>query len=138
MRKILLDTAYIQAIVNRNDEYHQVALQLFPQISSAQEVWITEAVLIESANSLSRIIWEGIYSFIKAVYTEPNVYIVSVSSELLSQSLDLYANRLDKTWSLTDCLSFLVMQEQGLTEAATSDHHFEQSGFRALMRNVPS
>ena len=49
------------------------------------------------------------------------------------RGLQLYENRADKAWGLTDCLSFVVMQEQGLTEAVTSDRHFRQAGFRALM-----
>jgi len=48
--------------------------------------------------------------------------------------LNIYENRQDKEWSLTDCLSFLVMQERGVMDALTADHHFEQAGFRALMR----
>lgn len=49
-------------------------------------------------------------------------------------ALDLYSRRLDKGWSFTDCLSFLVMQRYGITDALTSDHHFEQAGFTALLR----
>jgi len=48
--------------------------------------------------------------------------------------LELYARRPDKSWSLTDCISFVVMTDRGLTEALTGDHHFEQAGFRALLR----
>ncbi len=46
----------------------------------------------------------------------------------------MLARRLDKDWSLTDCISFAVMQERSLTEALTSDHHFEQAGFTALLK----
>jgi predicted nucleic acid-binding protein len=46
----------------------------------------------------------------------------------------LYGERLDKEWSLTDCISFVVMHDHQLTEAATADHHFEQAGFRALLK----
>jgi uncharacterized protein len=42
-------------------------------------------------------------------------------------------SRRDKEWSLTDCISFVVMKERGLTEALTADHHFEQAGFKALL-----
>jgi predicted nucleic acid-binding protein len=40
----------------------------------------------------------------------------------------------DKEWGLTDCISFVVMQEQGLTDALTADHHFEQAGFTILLK----
>jgi len=45
----------------------------------------------------------------------------------------LYQNRPDKNWSLTDCISFVVMQEHGITEALTADRHFEQAGFVPLL-----
>ena len=53
--------------------------------------------------------------------------------ELLEQGMDLYARRPDKEWSLTDCISFVVMSQNGLEEALTGDHHFEQAGFRILL-----
>ena len=52
------------------------------------------------------------------------------------RALDQYERRPDKDWSLTDCLSFLLMEERGITEALTADHHFEQAGFRALLAPV--
>jgi predicted nucleic acid-binding protein len=46
---------------------------------------------------------------------------------------DIYRNRSDKSWSFTDCASFVVMQEQRLDSALTTDSHFSQAGFRALL-----
>lgn len=63
----------------------------------------------------------------------PLVEVVS-GDNWLERGLDLYAQRPDKAWSLTDCISFVVMTEHGLVEALTGDHHFEQAGFRALLR----
>ena len=59
--------------------------------------------------------------------------IVPASQDVFEQGVELFENRLDKDWSLTDCISFIVMRERGLTEALTGDHHFEQAGFRALL-----
>jgi hypothetical protein len=53
---------------------------------------------------------------------------------LFEAGTDLYSRRSDKEWSLTDCISFVVMQEQGIGEALTGDRHFEQAGFRALLK----
>ena len=47
--------------------------------------------------------------------------------------MDLYRHRKDKDWSLTDCISFAAMTDEGLTEALTADRHFEQAGFVALL-----
>jgi len=52
----------------------------------------------------------------------------------MNEGLALFDSRRDKAWSLTDCISFVIMWRDGLDEALTSDHHFEQAGFRALLR----
>jgi uncharacterized protein len=65
---------------------------------------------------------------------DPSVTVVTVSIELLAEGRALYANRPDKEWSLTDCISFVVMHERGLQEALTADHHFAQAGFVTLLR----
>jgi predicted nucleic acid-binding protein len=65
---------------------------------------------------------------------DPSTIIVSAAPDLLAKACHLYGERPDKEWSLTDCSSIMVMQEQGLTDALTTDHHFEQAGFRALLR----
>ena len=53
---------------------------------------------------------------------------------LFNQGLDLYANRSDKKWSLTDCISFIVMKQEALTEALATDDDFAQAGFTALLK----
>jgi predicted nucleic acid-binding protein len=60
--------------------------------------------------------------------------IVGASETLFERGVELYSKRLDKNWSLTDCISFVVMQDLGITEALTGDQHFEQAGFRALFK----
>jgi hypothetical protein len=62
------------------------------------------------------------------------VTIVPVDQTKYEAGLALYRNRPDKDWSLTDCISFAIMQEHGITEALTGDHHFEQAGFIALLK----
>lgn len=54
--------------------------------------------------------------------------------EIFERGVELYHSRLDKQWSLTDCISFVVMSEEGIAEALTGDHHFEQAGFVALLK----
>jgi hypothetical protein len=64
---------------------------------------------------------------------DPLDQIVLASHELFSRGLDLYDERHDKNWSLTDCISFVVMKDFGLMEALTGDRHFEQAGFVPLL-----
>jgi predicted nucleic acid-binding protein len=63
----------------------------------------------------------------------PNLQIIPVSPTLLADGWTLYCQRLDKEWGLTDCTSFVVMTQAQITQAFTSDHHFEQAGFIKLL-----
>ena len=65
---------------------------------------------------------------------DPKVEIVPVSGDLYAQAFKLFSERTDKEWGLVDCVSFVVMRERGITDALTSDDHFRQAGFNALMR----
>jgi len=69
-----------------------------------------------------------------AVTPTPNVNVVSVDRTLMHRAIDFYRGREDKEWGLTDCISFIVMEDHGLTDALTTDEHFQQAGFRALLR----
>ncbi|MDM8545379.1 type II toxin-antitoxin system VapC family toxin [Candidatus Venteria ishoeyi] len=132
--RLFLDTAFVQALLNKNDDYHEVAKTLFPTLRTAAEVWTSEAVLVEIGNALSATQRDTAVRFIEQCYTTPNMHVVSVDTALLHKALALYRKRNDKDWGLTDCISFVVMQEQTLCEAMTIDRHFIQAGFRALMR----
>lgn len=74
-------------------------------------------------------LWQGMRA-------NPLIEILTPDPGLFDRGLALFARRPDKAWSLTDCISFVVMADRGLTEALTGDHHFEQAGFRALLRGA--
>jgi hypothetical protein len=98
----------------------------------------TEAVLWEWMNALSdastrRVVAEGY----RRCQDDPGIEIVPFSRERNDAAVRLYEARSDKTWSLTDCLSFVVMEQRMLAEALTTDRHFEQAGLRALMLAEP-
>jgi predicted nucleic-acid-binding protein len=71
--RLSLDTAFIQALLNSYDEYHQQANQLFPRVRSAAEVWLAEAILIEVGNALSRLNRNGAVQFIQQSYRTDNI-----------------------------------------------------------------
>lgn len=131
--KLFLDTAFIQAILNNRDQYHSVALKLLPLVKNTQEVWITEAVLMEVGNALSALNRPLVVNFIKQCYVTENIKVVNITPELFQRGLHLYESRQDKKWGLVDCISFVVMREQNLSDALTSDRHFIQAGFNALL-----
>jgi predicted nucleic acid-binding protein len=72
--------------------------------------------------------------FFRILQKQQELAIISASRTLLEEGLGLYESRPDKEWSLTDCISFVVMQKEGIIEALTGDHHFEQAGFVALLK----
>ena len=134
MNRFFLDTAYVLALFNPHDIYHEQAKSLFPSMRVAHEVWITEAILVEIGNALARSNRSTAAAFINSCYVTPKVNVVSVDRTLMQRAIDFYRDREDKEWGLTDCISFIVMEDHGLTDALTADEHFEQAGFRALLR----
>lgn len=134
--RLFLDTVFIQAILNPRDEYHSQARKLLSRVRNANEVWLTEAILMEVGNALSSFNHTQVAGFIKQCYQTDNIQVVNVTSELFQQGLNLYESRLDKSWGLVDCISFVVMEREGLINAVTADRHFIQAGFRALLLEV--
>jgi len=132
--RLFLDTVFIQAILNPRDQYHSPAMQLLPRVKNAQEVWITEAIFMEVGNALSTYDRHKLAAFIQKCYKTDNISIVNITPQLFEQGLNLYESRSDKKWGLVDCLSFIVMEQQNLIDAVTSDIHFIQAGFRTLLR----
>lgn len=94
----------------------------------------TTAVLAEIGNAFARQ-WQRVQSFLHAALANSVLEILPVSAELVRRALGLRNQRLDKGWGLTDCISFVVMQERGIRDALAADRHFEQAGFRALLRD---
>ena len=94
----------------------------------------TEWVLTEFADALAESTSRRlVLPFIRSLERDSQVTIIRASPELLQRGLRLYDERGDKQWSLTDCISFVVMEAEGITDALTGDRHFKQAGFRALL-----
>jgi len=133
LRTVFADTSYYLALVNLLDEHHGAAEKFTEDYDGA---YVTTAwVITELANSLSHAANRRLFlSLLDDLRRDRDVVIVPPTEEIYERGLRLYAGRLDKGWSLTDCISFVVMEEYRLQDAATSDHHFEQAGFRCLLR----
>ncbi|NUM55826.1 MAG: type II toxin-antitoxin system VapC family toxin [Candidatus Hydrogenedentes bacterium] len=126
------DTSYYLAALRANDAAHTLAVA---ESKSNRAIVTTEFIILELGNSLSRA--EDLADFLgllKAVRDTKRVTVVPLGSHLLERGLHLMSERPDKDWSLTDCISFTVMQDMGITDALTTDRHFEQAGFRALLK----
>ena len=134
-KPLFLDTSYILALVNSHDEFHRQALELTDQIDD--KLITTEAILIEIGNALAKPQWRELaVSTLNDLRDDDDVEILPVSVNLFSKAFKFYSSRTDKDWGLTDCISFVVMKDRKLTVALTTDHHFEQAGFKALLRDV--
>jgi hypothetical protein len=130
-----IDTGHILALVDADDEYNQEAN--FAAATVDGKMVITEAVLTEIGNALSRTRWrEMAVENIKDLRDDPDIEVIPVDSSLFDRAFQLYSSRPDKEWGMTDCISFVVMQERGIVEALTTDHHFQQAGFRAILREL--
>jgi predicted nucleic acid-binding protein len=115
---------------------HKKALRLATQIKLAgKRIVTTHAVMLEIGNSLSKLRYRrAAVSLLYALEVDPWVTIVPFSEEFYARAFKLYRERMDKEWGLVDCMSFVVMSERGITDALTTDKHFQQAGFRALLR----
>jgi uncharacterized protein len=136
--RLFLNTSFIQALINRRDQYHERAKRMFPRVRDARLVMLTEAILIEVGNALSRFDRTAAAEFLDSCLsqraaTHGNLTIIPVDTALLSRGLGLYRSTPDKEWGLTDCISFVVMRDHRLVDAVTADRHFTQAGFRAMM-----
>lgn len=133
MTTVFADTSFYVALANPRDALHNRARELAREHTNA--VVTTEYVLLETANFLSRSPDRSVFvALLDALDTDPQTTIVAGTHERFVAGCTRYRERSDKDWSLTDCISFLTMQELGLTDALTADHHFAQAGFRVLMR----
>lgn len=134
MKTVFADTGYWVAILNPQDRLHAKAGEVSKTLGKFR-ILTTEMVLAELLGALSKV---PLRSFaikgVEAIRSNPNVEIVPQTSLQFLSAFDRYRGAVDKEWSLTDCASFVLMRERGITEALAHDHHFVQAGFVALLR----
>ncbi len=133
--KVFLDASHAIAMASPSDIYHARARILTNQMRELSiSAVTTRGVMLEIGNALSRQRFrQQAVTLLDYLESDPNVEIVQLSESLYRRAMRLFRDRLDKNWGLTDCVSFIVMQDYGLISALTSDNHFRQAGFRALL-----
>ena len=126
------DTAYFLALLNPRDEWHPAAVRLSRRREGVllTTVWVLLEVGDGLAGGPNR---RWFPAWVDSLLASTELEVIPASNDWFFRGLTLYRGRPDKEWSLTDCISFVVMRERGLTEALTSDHHFEQAGFSRLL-----
>lgn len=131
MTPVFADTFYFIALLSPADHAHPRAAEYAGLVD---RLVTTDWVLLELADGLSDTENRRLFPTSRTgLYANPLAEVVPLDMALHQRAIDLYIQRPDKDWSLTDCVSFLVMQDRGLTEALTADRHFEQAGFDALL-----
>lgn len=132
MTPCFADTFYFLAMLNAADEGHARAMSMAQTLR--RPLVTTTWVLTEVADALADTANRELFPvFLSRLRSDPRMTIVAASDELFDRGVELYEDRPDKEWSLTDCISFVVMSDRGISEALTADHHFEQAGFTILL-----
>lgn len=137
-RRLFLDTSFLLAQVNERDIFHKRAHDLVAMLDDTPEVFVTTHVLAEICNSLARTDRSTARTTVHKLESQNNVIVVHIGLPTFWEAFELYCQRGDKTWGLTDCISFKVMEREGIKAALTCDRHFEQAGFKALLLHEPA
>lgn len=130
-KEVFADTSYWVALVVKGDKFSQHAREWSLRLPG--KIVTTTAVLLETTNTFSKPHWRA--ACIPLIVSLPDrreVKVVPLSQELWQRGWELFKSRMDKGWSLTDCISMIVMKDHGLHDVLTADHHFLQAGFHPL------
>jgi hypothetical protein len=132
---VFVDTNGWFAVLNEDDVLHSIARERWPELfRTRRKVVLTDWIIAETGNGLARTPQRREFADeVRRLASSPRVRIVSITPTLVERALLLYSDRPDKTWGLVDCASFVVMKDEGITDAFTTDRHFEQAGFDCLL-----
>ncbi len=124
--EVFIDTAGWIALVSPRDDFHSQAREVYAQLKKALRI-TTDVILVEIGDTLRkpplRPLAITLIEEIRLAERLGLAEVVHIDRELLEQGLALFQGRPDKEWSLTDCISFTVMQKHGILQALTTDHH---------------
>jgi len=138
MNVVFADTLYWYSIANPRDQWHISALQAKSRLGKVDLV-TTEDVLVEFLSAMSSggaLLRQTAVALVQTLLTDGSVRVLPQAHLSFQRGLELYARRLDKEYSLTDCISMNVMRDEGITDILTNDHHFTQEGFTILIYRI--
>lgn len=132
MNRIFADTSYYVALIHSSDAWHESAVKLFGSVNSP--IVTTEYVIVELGAHMSRAKMRPIFlDLVDFLRQDESTSIIPASTELFESGFQLFRSRPDKDWSLTDCISFALMEREEISHALAADRHFTQAGFTLLM-----
>lgn len=134
MTTVFLDTSYIVALEITDDQYHSQALNYWQSLLSGAPQLVTTSFILDevatffnSRNHHSKAVEVG-----NNLLSSLSVNFIHVQKNLFEQGWNYFVKHADKAYSLTDCISFVVMQQLEIQVALTFDKHFDQAGFAKL------
>jgi len=132
MKHVFADTSFHIALVRPDDENHAGSREFDRRFGG--RYFTSEFVLIELGNWLADPRNRSVFfEIVRVLRSDPRTTILPATSEWVARRAALYGQRPDKHWSFIDCISFEMMRDVGVTDALTTDHHFTQAGFHALL-----
>jgi predicted nucleic acid-binding protein len=132
MKRAFGDTHYFLALLNPRDQDHERATEFGEQWRG--KIVTTRWILAELADAFSEPPLRAVaVAFFLRLEANPHLRVLPADDRQFMRGFELYRRRPDKEWSLTDCISFVVMSDEGLTDALTTDGHFRQAGFVPLL-----
>ena len=131
---MLLDTSGLLCFLHQDEPQHTVAVELLAKANGfllTHNYVLAELIALALIRRFSR---ATVLSYTLELLDNPNVDFVWVNESLHREAMNLLLARQDKTYSLCDAISFVLMRKRRITEALTTDRHFEQEGFTRLLR----
>jgi len=136
MKSVFVDTSAWLALINKSDEFHEKAKLIRNTLIKDKISFVmSDYIIVEIANCLSRISFrETAIKVIDFILNSEDIELIRVDEEIFEKAWGLYSRMIDKEWGFTDCTSFVIMRKRGIQEAFSTDHHFEQAGFKILLK----
>lgn len=135
---LFIDTSGWASIIVPTEQHHAIATQHFRQAILTQQPILTSNYIITELVALLqsplRLPRSAIFAQVDIIRSNPLVQQIHLTPELDQDAWTLCKQRPDKTWSLVDCSSFILMKQLKMQMALTTDHHFEQAGFIRLLK----
>jgi predicted nucleic acid-binding protein len=135
MSNVYADAFFFLALLNKRDQWHQQAVEIIG--ATAGPIVTSQWVLAEVADAFSKPPDRPLFAkLLELIAADERIQVIGASNPQFQRGVELYLRRPDKSWSLTDCISFVIMKQRNIHEALTGDQHFEQAGFILLLSQL--
>jgi uncharacterized protein len=133
VKRVFADASFFVALLSAKDQAHTTALRYAQELGGnfVTTTFVVSEITAFFARPPAR---QAVVRLLNDLHENPAFDLLHVDEALYQRAWAHYSGRMDKEWSLTDCTSFLVMRDRNIQDALTTDDHFEQAGFSALLK----